>query len=437
MNTTSDDPYKGNVLIDYLPPIPSPKSALRSLLYKPRLPSNMAAIPTHIRLHYLAQVCDLHVPTEIERQLLQTIDLMVRQSYSYRDPLKPSTWASVSGEAERAGIRLQQAKAAAVEGIAGVGKTQACLRGLHALGPQTIRHESFPKLVGGLTQVVWISVEVPASGKSADLARELMSAWDAATGHSRFSSILSKVTIPNGMGALEEWRQVAVSSFLGVLHLDEVQNLFKIASLKQRASRSGPSARPELSIVEDQVLRWILHLTNTGQVPLLASGTPDGIGALTRRLSTMQRLQTAGYHRFDPFTDPESPRFRKHFLETLGEYQYVQHRLPVDSTLSQVLIELTAGIPRVIIALWVAAHRVAFERKDDDLKISDFTEAARTWLAPLAPAISAIQRGDAAEMSKYEDLVSRDTSFWANFWSNALGPMNIQDPARKEKGKPK
>ena len=73
----------------------------------------------------------------------------------------------------------------------------------------------------------------------------------------------------------------------------------------------------------------------------------------------------------------------------------------------------------MIIALWVAAHRVAFERKEDDLRLSDFTQAASTWLAPLAPAITALRNKDVGKMARYEDLIRRDTTFWAKFWLEA------------------
>jgi hypothetical protein len=103
-------------------------------------------------------------------------------------------------------------------------------------------------------------------------------------------------------------------------------------------------------------------------------------------------------------------------LGQLGEYQYVKHRLTVDENLARMIIDLTGGIQRVIIALWVAAHRVAFERKEDKLRLEDFAQAARTWLAPLAPAVAALHSKDAEKMSRYEDLIRRDTAFWAKFW---------------------
>lgn len=412
------DPYAGNVLIQGLGEILSPKDTLAALIYLPPRPHAMDGVPRHVRLHQLMDVRDLHIPSLIERQLQQTVGLMVRQGYKYRDPRLSTTWAAISGESQRRGILLPQATAASVEGLSGVGKTQACLRCLHGFPRQVIAHESFPRMEGGLQQPVWLSVEVPPSGKAGDLARALMEAWRHATGSNRFDSWLSKEKISDGMRALDEWRQVAVAHFLGMLHLDEVQNLFKLGSLKQRTDRKRAGDSTALSIVEDQVLRWLLYLTNSGQIPLLVSGTPDGIGALTKRLSTLERLNTVGYHPFEPIHLTTGKALESGLLGFLAGYQYVRQPIAMDDKLARLIIDLTGGVQRIVVALWVAAHRVAFERSQDDLRMEDFTKAASTWLAPLAPAIAALQTKDPMKMSRYEDLVLRDTAFWATFWRN-------------------
>jgi hypothetical protein len=414
MTAVNDDPYAGNLLIEQLGPIRDSRDALIALTHLPKRPSDIAQVPKHVRLHQLSTIVDFHIPPQIERQLLQTIDLLIRQGYRHRDPRHASTWAAVSGEVHSPRIQ-QHSLSAAVEGLSGVGKTQGCLRCLSTF-PQVIHHSSFPQVVGGLTQVVWLSVEIPPSGKAIDLARALMQAWKQSTNSTRFDAWLEKERSVDGMRALEEWRQVATSHFLGVLHLDEVQNLFRIASLKARKSRSAGSGAPELSIVEDQVLRWLLQLTNSGQIPLLFSGTPDGIGALTKRFSTAQRINTGGYHAFDPFIDSKAQEFLKTFLPALGVYQYVAKPIPVNQELADLIVELTGGIQRLIIALWVAAHRVAFERKADELCLDDFRRAAATSLAPLQPMVSALRSKDARQMAKYEDLVPRDTAFWSRIW---------------------
>ena len=130
----------------------------------------------------------------------------------------------------------------------------------------------------------------------------------------------------------------------------------------------------------------------------------------------MQRINTGGYHAIDPIRFNPDQALQGTFLGQLGLYQYVKHPLPMDANLAKLIIDLTGGIQRIIIALWVAAHRVALERKDETLRLDDFTKAAGTWLAPLAPAIAALREANPAKLSRYEDLVRRDTTFWATFW---------------------
>lgn len=342
---------------------------------------------------------------------------MIRQNYRYLDPTKATTWSTVSGEHALITPRRAPAFGAAGVGHSGTGKTDTIDRCLRSY-PQVIRHKSFPRLVGEHLQVNWLSVNVPGSGRSVDLATDLMREFDRVTGSNRFASDLAKEK-RDGMKMLDSWRQVATAHFLGVLHLDEVQNLFKLATLKKRRGKSGaPEDAPELSIVEDQFLKWLLVLMNTWQVPILLSGTPDGISALTRRLSTTERIVSSGYHVFHPFEDATDGNFRRTFLEQLGKYQFVQKPIQVDDELAKLVIELTGGIQRLIIALWIAAQRVALERNKGELLLSDFRKAAATYLAPVAPAVAALRSKDPVKMGKYEDLMPRDDAFWSQFWSS-------------------
>ncbi len=412
------DPYAGNILTQGLGPIRSRAEVMKALTELPKRPKSMEGIPTHIALHYLMSLRDFHLPRVEELRLHETIDLMVRQNYRYLDPSTASTWSTVSGDYALVTPRHAPAFGAAVVGHSGTGKTEAILRCLQSYPQQVVHHGTFPRLVGGHHQVTWLSINVPPSGRTVDLATDLMREWDRVTGSNRFASELAKER-RDGMKMLDSWRQVATAHFLGVLHLDEVQNLFKLATLKKRRGKASlDEGAPELSIVEDQFLKWILILMNTWHVPLLLSGTPDGIGALTRRLSTTERIVTSGYHVFHPFEDATDSSFRKNFLEQLGKYQYVPKPLTVDDELAQFIVELTGGIQRLIIALWIAAQRVALERNTGDLLLSDFRTAAATYLAPIAPAVAALRSKDPVRMAKYEDLLPRDDAFWSQFWGS-------------------
>jgi hypothetical protein len=368
---------------------------------------------------------DFHWPFLEGRRLAETIDLMIRPGYRYRDPARAQTWGLIGGEPSRPKLPRSPASSAVVVGHSGSGKTDAIHHALDCYPSQIIVHESFPRLVEQHPQMVWQSADVPASGRSADLAENLMRTWDRTMSHffpdksARFASTLSKDR-RDGQRMLNEWLQVASIHFLGLLHLDEVQNFFRIQSLENRRKRrKGADDAPlELAIIEDQLLKWILTLTNTWQIPLLLSGTPDGVGALTRRLSNTERLVTTGYHPFPIFEDATDPIFVQGFFKQLAQYQYVFKKLPASPELAALIVELTAGVPRLIIALWIAAHRVAFERDTDDLRFEDFKKAANTYLSPVGPAVAALRSKDPKLMARYEDLIPRDDGYWATFWTS-------------------
>ena len=290
------DPYAGNSLIAQLGPIRSRPETLKALIeFPPRPPKDIAAIPRHVRLHMLMSVRDLHVPSLEELQLYETIDMMIRQNYHHLHPSSSSTWSMISGEEARHRPPVTAPSyGAAVVGVSGSGKTQAIRRCLSTF-PQTIQHTSFFRMVNGLQQVVWLSLDVPASGKATDLAAALMTAWKKATGSTRFDKTLAGEW-RNGPQMLDEWQQVASSHFLGLFHLDEIQNLFKLPPLKARGKRKPGEPPRELRIIDDQTLKWILTALNEWQIPFLVSGTPDGFGALTKRLSNTERIVTSGYH---------------------------------------------------------------------------------------------------------------------------------------------
>lgn len=420
------DPYFGNILTKGLGPILSRKQAMARMTFLPPQPGDVSGIPKHIRMHYLMQLRDLHIPSLEGGRLVETVDLIVRPSYRYRDPRNPHTWSVVGNEPLEHKTPRAPAGAAVAVGHSGTGKTEGILRGFHCYPRQVILHDDFPRLASGLTQVVWISVDVPASGRAQDLARNLMRAWDAAMAAHvpnippRFSEILSKSRGDGGQ-MLDEWRQVAASHFLGILHLDEIQNFFKLQTLEKRRNRKNAEGGLELSIVEDQCLKWILTLTNTWQIGLLVSGTPDGVGALTKRLSNVQRFVTSGYHQFPHFESADDPFFANVLFPQLMKYQFVKHPLPKSDDLAKLVIELSGGILRLVIALWVAAHRVAFERNSDKLLAEDFKRAAATYLAPIGPAVAALRSRDPKLMARYEDLIVRDDGYWATFWGAMTG----------------
>ncbi len=104
----------------------------------------------------------------------------------------------------------------------------------------------------------------------------------------------------------------------------------------------------------------------------------------------------------------------------MARYQYVNKPLAVTPEFLELILILIliGGVQRLIIALWVAADRVAFERADEDLRLEDFKKAADTYLAPVAPAVTALHSKGPRQMACSEDLIRRDDNYRSTFWNS-------------------
>jgi len=418
------DPYAGNLLVAPLGPILPSSDVAKRLSFLPKMPPGIAGIPKYVRVHLLMQLRDLHIASQEDLRLQQTIDLMIRQSYRYRDPQSPRTWSLITGEKVAHKTMRAPAMAAVGVGLSGTGKTEGTLRCLGLYPDQVICHPSFPNIAGKHYQLVWQSVTVPGNGSSKQLAANLMTTWEETMARhapemvGRFTATLNQKS-KDGNDMLNEWRQVAIAHSLGLLHLDEVQHFFKLPSLAMRRKKHRNPEDIELSLADDQCLKWILTLTNNSEIPLLLTGTPDGVHALTKRLSNTERFVTCGYHPYRHFERTDDSAYSTGFVEQLARYQLVAEPIKVTPELLELILVLTGGIQRLIVALWIAAHRIAFERlTTDDLRIEDFQKAADTYLALVAPAVAALRSKDPRLMARFEDLMPRDDNYWGTFWQS-------------------
>lgn len=404
--------YSGNVLIDACGPILSPAEALRQMLYLPPLPKDIDTTPIHIRKHQLADILRIHIPTSAGLDLAESIGFMIRQGYVHRNPVNPSTWQRIyapgAADSSLAAVQL----GSTVVGLSGVGKSTAVERAL-ALFPQVVTHERFPGLMGPVHQLLWLKVDVPQSGKIKELVENFAIATDSALGTDYASQVMSGSKKSGGTLA-NQWLQKVFCHFPGLLVLDEIQNLFKIErkAVREAAARRRVAQRPTLRVSDDEALKLILTLNNTTKIPMLASGTPDGIEALGSRMSTIQRLVTAGFHRIPHAVSAEDDFFRNRLFPQLCKYQWQPDQLKPTDELRHLLYELSGGIFRICMALWIHAHRRSFERGGCQLSLEDFRYAAAYSLAPLQPAVKAILSGDPRQLLQYEDLLPEKFAYW-------------------------
>lgn len=396
--------YEGNLLIEACGPILDRAQILQKLLYLPPLPTESQDVPQFMLEHHLMSLLRMHIPTPEGIRLVQSIDLMLRQGYVHRRPTDAPTWRRMYepdlSDLEHAAVQL----GGTLGGLSGVGKTTAIERAL-SLFPQVVTHSKFPGLMNEVRQLVWLKVDVPPSGRLLDLVKSLVAATDKALGQDRCAGLLSGRE-RSGSALAFEWLGRVSCNFPGILVLDEVQNLFKIETKAVRgAARRQSAERPPLRIVDDEALKTILVLSNRSKIPTLLCATPDGMNALSTRLSTAQRLMTAGHHEMPRYTSADDPFFSQTLLPKLWSYQWLARRMPLREHLRQRLHELSGGVLRICLALWIHAQRRAIARCSDEMSLADLEHAAEHALAPVRPAVRALLSNDPRAQLQYEDLL--------------------------------
>lgn len=397
------DAYANNILIDACGPILTRATLMRRLLHRPAPPGPIpAGTQREVLEHQLTNVWRLHVPTPAGIELAQSIDVLLRQGYVHRNPAKASTWRHIYTQ-DSADQHCPIQLGASVIGLSGAGKTSAVERAL-SLRRQVVVHERFPHLLNPVRQLVWLKVDVPGSGKVADLVEALSRVADSVLGTNYTPDLLKGK--PRGAGMAQEWLAKMACHFPGIIVLDEVQSLFRIQS-KAARRRARAGERPEMSVVDDETLKFILTLTNTSKIPFIGCGTPDGMAAFGTRMSTAQRLLTGGYHRIDPDPPTEDGHFRRHLLRCLEDYQWLPEKMKVTAEIADEIYRLTAGVPRICMMLWIAAQKRALARKAFGLSLEDLRHASAHALAPLQPAVEALLSQDPNRMARYEDLLPR------------------------------
>jgi len=403
MSTSFNAAYSDNPFINACGPILGPLEIAKRLIYLPPTPKHLPGVPRHILRHMAEDVRRMHVPMSQGVEIAQTIGVMLRQGYVHRNPSSAKTWQRIYSEPGEGAATSPIQLGATVTGLGGVGKSTAVERAL-GLYPQVVVHASIPGLVGPHKQLVWLKVDVPGSGKVRDLVEALASACDDALG-TKFTETIFSGRASSGVGVARRWLRMIAPYFLGVLVLDEVQNLFKLQTkaVRTRSRRAGPRERPELRIVDDEALKLLLTITNYSKVPILICCTPDGLEVLNSRMSTSQRMVTGGFYEFANPLSAEDDYFRKRFVPTLCRYQWLPAKLPPSDELRQLLFELSAGILRICVTLWVKAHGRAIDRGGDQLEFNDLRAAASHDLGPLREAVEALHASDPRRLRQYED----------------------------------
>lgn len=395
--------YRGNPLIEALPDFLEYSIIdISKALRESPLPCNPRANRRQRDqwLGTLVDKCFIPLPRHI--QLLEVIDLMIRQGYVNRNPRQEKLERERLENAykrQHAGERILMTYGStqkttplsvSVLGCSGVGKTCAVSRIL-SLYPQVLKHKA-GRVGSECIQIVYLRVECPHEGSVKSLCINAIAAIDQVTGEHFSNWAHSRRSIEELKARLS---QLLTIYHVGLLVLDEMQNI-----MANRQNR-------------DTLFNFLVSISNTLYVPLMFISTPKIAKFMELDFKTSRRFGSFGTFKWDRLKNtPEDHAEWDIFINELSQYSILMNEsqsMPED--VKSAFYYYSQGVPDILLKLFIISQKKAQVLKMDRLTPELISNVFRESFSVVATAIDAIRRNDPIAIAEYQDIAMPNSSF--------------------------
>ena len=402
--------YKGNPLIEALPPILEDSSEVIDMLtskiehhdrerqYEPRY-----------RMHFVLRLFRYFQPLEQHIDIEQRFSLCIRQGYLHRSPISPDyAMALADGhKAIKSGSYVlpvaynPTGSGFAIIGLSGVGKTSAVTRILH-LYPQVIVHSRYHDTPLVLKQIVWLKLECPHDGSVKGLCTEFFGAVDRAAGTDYFELYAKRATTINLM--VQRMEQIARLHCVGVLVIDEIQHL--------RLAKGGGSER---------MLNFLVTLVNKIGIPVVLIGTTPAMEILQSEFRQARRSSgILGDLLWDRMKNDASWDI---FVSSMWKNQWTRQAVPISDEFKAALYHESQGIVDIAVKLYAMAQMRAIGMQTDIIAPDDFRIVASEKLGLIKPALDALRSGDKKRIAAIGDIAPISVDDYFTAYLSMLPPI--------------
>ena len=392
--------YKGNMLIESLPPVYDLSFVFSKLKKLPLFHETERYKDSLYRQQAIYRLLDCVIPFIKYADIEKKISILIRRGYISRRVMNREFNIIMNQNSK---IMKKQGKNKYLEmkgvtncasspfpgfalvGISGGGKSTV-LRNILSLYPQCINHTQYNQERFLFRQLTYIMINCPHKGNLKGICKAFFTKVDEVLdtnyldkyGKSRY----------NEDDMLSQMAHITQLHALGVLVIDEIQNL---ASSRNKG---------------EDVLNFFVNLENRMHVTIIYCGTYK---AIKQVLSSdfRQARRTSGMGEVY-WNRMEKDKYFRYFLEQMLRYQWLHHYTELNEELIDVMYELTMGITDRVVKLFMATQLEAILSKKKRITPQLIKKVANDYMKLTNPMISALKSGDPQEIGKYEDLYCVD-----------------------------
>ncbi|HFG2029136.1 TPA: ATP-binding protein [Vibrio cholerae] len=337
--------HRGNPLIEALPPKVEDDELVIKLSNYPERLIEETKLETIERLDYLTRLKTLRQPLPLYFDVFRAIEMAIKEGYSAKNPLSPTTMNYLHYSSDnrpdvepRTGFFKPKGSGITIIGESGVGKTCMLEQVLNCF-PDVIEHRYYQNKVLAIPQVVWIKVDCPDDSSVKGLCHRILEQIDQKLGH--------PPTTPAGTIALllQQIESKMKSNFLGILVIDEMQNL--------NLAKAGGA---------DRLLGFLHNLVNNLGIPILFCANPPFDELLSKSFKSARRAESSGYFDVELMKNDDEWEL---FVDELWCLQWTNVETPLTPSLNNKLYSLSAGNMDLAVRIYYSAQKAVIGSSDE------------------------------------------------------------------------
>lgn len=373
-----------NPLSAHLPDVPeNSNDSFAALARQPAFDANELKLPAKLRRLRVAGLRNFFVPThKTHFEAHSEIVGHVMMGYEHRNPMTAEGQRILHGSCQSLDL---PPPISMISGFSGMGKSTLLTRILNSLGPQVVRHTNFRGKPFPYAQLLHLRINISAQCTVKTLCSDFGNRADQVLDTELYGGIFSKLSGASIPQYVHEIRKVVLQNHVGVLVLDEFQNL----------NLMGMGAK--------KIIAFLANLRDELCVPIVVCGTYKSLDLMRDDFTISRRLVEGGY--FD-LTRPTSSD--DHSWVTLCHIawanQWLRDPLDFSDEVCSTLYEVSQGITAVMIMVLMKAQRRALDNGLEQVDCALLRKVYQEQMKPLHPALAALRSSDPRLISSFDDL---------------------------------